>query len=276
MRAAFSGLSLELPPFFRAGSEAFLSMKELGREGASVDIKHLPAAKSAAEVAAAYARFLKKAMPGVSLRESESCTSPWGPAAVGEARFTAEGREIFQVLQFVQPSPRSAWVITCTLPGADPKSGGAIARKVLGQLGKPHDPDTLALAEVTLGLTGAPAAATALFLPAAPAAGFRPSIAIAYEPSSRLALSDHAAGVRRELSHDAQELHVIDAGPVETPAGPGFRHDLTLEKDSAGVFTSQVYVSAGKRRVVVTLTVATGQLVVGSRAMSELVPTFRV
>lgn len=250
MRSSFAGVTLELPAFFQAGTEAlavpepqldFKRPPDAVRPWLSpltLNIKTLPDAHSADEIADAYGRFLEQSIPGLE----ELSREPTELGVLREHTFHQDESQVYQRQLYLVPVPPKAYVVTCTVLDAELDAARERAGRVLARVARPGM-DSLGLGEVEVDL---PHCNQVMFLPAALPQMPRPMLLMAWDTSGA-SPQEHAAST---LAEAGTELVILEQGML----GSLYRREMLLEQDGNELFAAHLHLRRGQRSVLLALT----------------------
>lgn len=233
MRASFAGVTLELPAFFQAGSEALAVLEPQ----LTLNVKTLPDAASADEIADAYARFLEQSIPGLE----ELSREPTELGVLREHTFRQDESQVYQRQLYLVPVPPRAYVVTCTVVDAELDSARERAGRVLARVARPGM-DSLGLGAVEVDL---PDCSQVMFLPAALPEMLRPMLLMAWDTSG-----DSPEAQARTTLAQATELVILEQGMV----GSLYRREMLLQQDGNDLFAAHLHLRRGQRSVLLALT----------------------
>ncbi len=234
MRATFAGLTLELPPFFQAGSEALALLEP----SLTLNIKKLPEAASAEEIADAYGRFLEQSIPGLE----ELSREPTELGVLREHTFRQDASQVYQRQLYLVSAPPEAYAVTCTVVDEELELARERAGKVLSRVARPGM-DGLGLGAVEVDL---PDCNQVMFLPAALPQMLRPMLLMAWDTFGG-SPQEHAAST---LAEAGTELVILEQGMV----GSLYRREMLLEQDGNQLFAAHLHLRRGQRSVLLALT----------------------
>ncbi|MCE7874208.1 hypothetical protein DYH09_28080 [bacterium CPR1] len=234
MRASFAGVTLELPAFFQAGSEALAVLEPQ----LTLNVKTLPDAASADEIADAYARFLGQSIPGLEELSRESTEL----GVLREQTFRQDASQVYQRQLYLVPVPPRAYVVTCTVVDAELDSARERAGRVLARVARPGM-DSLGLGAVEVDL---PDCNQVMFLPASLPEMLRPMLLMAWDTFGG-SPQEHAAST---LAEAGTEIVTLEQGMV----GSLYRREMLLQQDGNDLFAAHLHLRRGQRSVLLALT----------------------